>query len=471
MQAKGLILAGLGPHAKISYYPLIEELAHQYQLKLSLVIDLKSQEEAVRSFLAERAIQPERLLFVDDGCKNSERLCERVAGEMNSILGDEIHGIIISTEPRSHKAYALWAIENNLDIFMDKPITTSPISYHDPTSPQKMYDDYIEMRNALKRSCSHMIIACHRREHDGYGFIRDYVTQIVELHQIPLFYIDIFYANGVWDLPHEFYLRQNHPYKYGYGLLMHSGYHFIDLFAWLLHVNDRLRDRRIDCIETFARHMMPYEMVHMYGADKYNQLFNTERYTSSSADFNVKRMQDLGETDLFLMLQAKSQGLGVTNASINLLHNSFSRRASIEGSMVDWTNGKATHERVSLQVPNLLNIQTHHYQSSKLEEGVPYGEVGHLDHFDIYIFRNANLIGGKPLETFRITKDFKHGEQGLKDMELRAKKRMFLDFIQRRYSASNFLDHDLTIKTLVSIYECAIKQRRGEIPFASFQTI
>ena len=32
-------------------------------------------------------------------------------------------------------------------------------------------------------------------------------------------------------------LRDNHPYKYGYGKLLHSGYHFVDLISIFLRAN------------------------------------------------------------------------------------------------------------------------------------------------------------------------------------------------------------------------------------------
>lgn len=39
----------------------------------------------------------------------------------------------------------------------------------------------------------------------------------------------------------EMCTRDYHPYKYGYGKLMFSGYHFVDLLMWLLSINDEER--------------------------------------------------------------------------------------------------------------------------------------------------------------------------------------------------------------------------------------
>ena len=37
-------------------------------------------------------------------------------------------------------------------------------------------------------------------------------------------------------MPHDYDI-ENHPYKYGYGKLFHSGYHFIDLLAEFVKLN------------------------------------------------------------------------------------------------------------------------------------------------------------------------------------------------------------------------------------------
>src|SRR5206468_3912011 len=44
---------------------------------------------------------------------------------------------------------------------------------------------------------------------------------------------------GEWRFPWEF-RRENHPYHHSYGILHHSGYHFVDLLARLASLNDSL---------------------------------------------------------------------------------------------------------------------------------------------------------------------------------------------------------------------------------------
>jgi hypothetical protein len=44
----------------------------------------------------------------------------------------------------------------------------------------------------------------------------------------------------VWNTPEELSTREDHPYKYGYGMLMHGAYHYIDIAAQFLELNRKL---------------------------------------------------------------------------------------------------------------------------------------------------------------------------------------------------------------------------------------
>ena len=47
-------------------------------------------------------------------------------------------------------------------------------------------------------------------------------------------------AGGVWNLQREFESRDDHPYKYGYGMMMHGAYHYVDLATQILSLNSAL---------------------------------------------------------------------------------------------------------------------------------------------------------------------------------------------------------------------------------------
>ena len=87
----------------------------------------------------------------------------------------------------------------------------------------------------------------------------------------------------------------------------------------------------------------------------------------------------------------------LTYANLNLLHYGFSRRAWIESKDYYKSNGRIRHESINIQVGTLMNVQVHSYQSKEIKDRTDCTseeEVGGLEHFDIEIYRNSDLIGG-----------------------------------------------------------------------------
>src|SRR4051794_22586798 len=104
---KNIVLAGLGPHARRIYYPLLEKYAAEYNIRLLLVIDRLEQRQAVDSYLQGRSLQPEQRLFIDDNPNMDETPGEELLTTLRDLSRKHhISGIIIATEPRAHKFYA-----------------------------------------------------------------------------------------------------------------------------------------------------------------------------------------------------------------------------------------------------------------------------------------------------------------------------------------------------------------------------
>ena len=105
-----------------------------------------------------------------------------------------------------------------------------------------------------ERSTANATVTVQRRAHPGYCFVHKLLSDFVKLWRIPISYIDIYHADGMWCMPGEMCTRSYHPYKHGYGKLMHSGYHFLDLLMWLHSINEKHVDfpavlcEALDCI-------------------------------------------------------------------------------------------------------------------------------------------------------------------------------------------------------------------------------
>ncbi|MBE7470247.1 MAG: hypothetical protein HS114_14040 [Anaerolineales bacterium] len=176
MSEKNIILAGLGPHARRIYYPLLEKYARQYQIKVPLIIDLHAQKETICAYLSNRMLQPERLFFVENQERNSETLPESLHQVLVEVGSKEkIHGLIISTEPKAHKPYIFWAIDQNIDILIDKPISAPIGAGTNLEAAQKIWQDYQKISRRLEQSRSNLVVQCQRRSHPGYRLIKNYL--------------------------------------------------------------------------------------------------------------------------------------------------------------------------------------------------------------------------------------------------------------------------------------------------------
>jgi hypothetical protein len=331
----------------------------------------------------------------------------------------------------------------------------------------------VELAQRLRQSQTNLTVQCQRRSHQGYRFVKRYLADFVEQFQIPISYIDIYHADGMWVMPHELFSRENHPYKHGYGKLMHSGYHFVDLFVWLAEVNNLLAHKKPERADLFVKRFRAYDLLNQVNGADYQKLFGTDRFEAAFTPDNLQEAKKFGELDIFALCQLKRGDAVVTTSSINLQQNSFCRRAWVDTPEdVYKGNGRVRHERLNVQVANLLNIQVHSYQSYEVKrKDVETEGAGHEDHFDIYIFRNSGVVGGKPLEKLQIgegaKKDHLDDPSYLGHNE-NARERNLVDFLQGRRNGLSFETHHLTNKLLSKLYECVVRENNGQLPHVSF---
>lgn len=456
---KNYILVGLGPHAKRIYYPFLEKYQTQYDIKIKLLIELQDQKEEVAEFLHTRRLRPEKIIYLpsNESNKMGVTLDHLAQKQLDGLVQNEkIDGIIISTEPKAHKIYALWALKNNINILMDKPITAPLYPSTSLEGARAIYQDYLDLKNLLAQSKAKFYIVCQRRNHQGYTFIKEYLKNFISEFNVPISYIDIYHADGAWSLPHEFD-KENHPYKYGYGKLMHSGYHFIDLFAWLNQLNFNLKQARADSGKIYTARFSPNDFFNQINDDIYKKLFNQAALKNFYQTYRPENYNHFGELDAYILVQLMHGERVITTGSINLQQNSFSCRGWFDLPADTYKgNGRVRHERINIQASQFLNIQVHSYQSRELSrETSEAGSVGSEDHFDIYIFRNNKIIGGEAFSKISLGGEMK--KQNKKDMYYlghneKAREITLLNFIEGRDDESEFRHHDFTNNLLSQIY-------------------
>jgi hypothetical protein len=272
------------------------------------------------------------------------------------------------------------------------------------------------------------------------------MNQILNEFGIPLTYCDIYHCDGMWNMPNEFIERENHPYKYGYGKLLHSGYHFIDLLALLLTPSFQLIHKKPDRAQLYATSFRPLDFFAAIENQNYLKLFNTDQYQQILDSSANENMGKFGELDFFGLFQFFKDDRCMTTCSVNLLQTGFSRRAWTNLPLDTYkSNGRVRHERISLQFGPLLNIQVHSYLSNDSSGKEELCTPGNKRHFDLYIFRNAQLIGGKPFQKFDSSFFCSEYEKSFNET---SREECFFRFINNRQSHTTIDSHRLSIKLL-----------------------
>lgn len=478
-----IALIGLGPHAKRIYYPYLTELIkNDPDFVLELIIDLEMNRSKIESFLKQENLQPKKIIYLSSKGQISPK---SIHPDAHKALKDHnITKAIISTEPKAHKVYLLACIKLGIPVVVDKPVTaptglTSSMMFKPAfikmQVAKRIYKDVNELQQAIEKTPgARVLVQCQRRNHGGYKIVLDKATQIVNEYHIPITYINIHHSDGMWNMPDEFIYRENHPYKYGYGKLMHSGYHFIDLLTSLITINTTLPGKTPDKLNITSQAIRPPDQHTTISGDEYAAFFGKSKTKALKAAMIHKTLKSHGEIDSYSQMQFTKKGKVITTAQLSLMQSGFSQRAWAELPEDAYkSNGRVRHEFINIHIGPLCSIQVHSYQSTEVSDvSGPSSSVGHKNHFDIYIFRNSNLIGGKAFEHIPFgdieTIQQRDNGQYLGHNE-EARYQTLDELMYDKPSNSELLQHISTNRMLAAIYKNHIKQHSGIIPFSKFK--
>jgi len=98
-------------------------------------------------------------------------------------------------------------------------------------------------------------------------------------------------------------------------------------------------------------------------------------------------------------------------------------------------------------------------------------DVVENNHFDIYIFRNSNLIGGKAFEKIQFGNEDiqRHNSKTYVGHNEYARYETLNELIYDKASSSELQTHIATNKLLSEIYKNHARQTSGKIPFSKFE--
>ncbi len=138
--AGNLLLIGMGPHARRTYLPHIQKHSNRYNVRLSAVVELESRRSEVEALCGQLGISPAQL-FVSPF--RSNRMPADVCDQLDALVARHgVNGVIISTEPLAHRVYLEYALQRNLNVLVDKPMTTRIDVAHDLAQAQGIWADF-----------------------------------------------------------------------------------------------------------------------------------------------------------------------------------------------------------------------------------------------------------------------------------------------------------------------------------------
>lgn len=475
---KNIVLVGLGPHAQRVYYPFLESRSKtKKDINITLVVDLKDKQEQIASYLKTRKLQPARLLFLDTKTQINPK---KINSEFAKLLKQlHVTHAIVATEPKAHKVYLETFIRAGIPVLVDKPITSpTGLMNSNPYIANRAIKQFVSDSNELanlskKYPTSRVLVQCQRRNHEGYKLVLRQLNKIVSTYKIPITYINIHHSDGMWNMPDELFSRENHPYKYGYGKLQHSGYHFVDLLCQIASINDQLENKRPDQVSIFNQFLRPLDHFNIINSSDYKKLLGEGNFEYMGAPRIENAIKKFGELDSYSQIQYKRGGRVVTTAQMSLIQSGFSQRAWPKLPTDTYKdNGRVRHESVNIHIGPLLNIQVHSYQESQIKDKQAAKEsIGGRDHFDIYIFKNSNLLGGKSFELIEFGKmqreAYRDNLTYLGHNE-HARQLTIQELLDDAPSNSSLETHLSTVSMMAALFKNQVKQQRGLIPYCSF---
>ena len=447
-----LIVIGAGLHFRERHFKVLDEIKSSHEISIELVIDLKCEQQKILAYFANKSLKPNSYLFLPESNRNNISIEDLDYLVGSKIKIQDVDGVIICTEPKVHKLYTLWSIKNNLDIFCDKPL--SAFSSH--KIMHLLYSDYLEIAQRIKTKNVNFVLCCERRGHFGYEFIMNYIADMIKQFRVPITFIDIHHGGGLWHMPDEYFKRENHPYKYGYGIILHSGYHYIDLLINLIKLNNSVVNLSVNECELHVLATTPYNSFNIINNETYASLVNTDRFAQYFSTESIEKMKYFGETNTIISGRFKNGDQVVTNFSLKLIELSVSTRnwhVLPENTYLE--NGRMHQENIIIHLGPLCSI---HIRIN------PYKAMSSMDYdiedFTVDIMNNSKIVGKEAIISINRSDISKLYPNLLPSDSLNIKSRRWqlIEFLHGRQANSGIESHKDSIKFLDRIY-CEIQNQ------------
>jgi predicted dehydrogenase len=247
-------ILGLGEQALRTHLPCIQHAQERgAPIEVLAVVDsrevLATLDSDLRADLAEPA-----LIEVPDTSPGSfgDSQAEQIIGQIHR-LG--VNAVLVASEPLSHMSYIRALEATQLTYHVDKPYVCEPRISIDPTASDRAISDLLWLAN---RRSSLGSINVSRRFDPLTRRVHSLLRSTTELTGDNVTNISAYYADGESRDAHGCLEQEQHPFKYGYGALNHSGYHGVDTAVWLCDLDTLPLAGMSIAVQCFSRSVADY---------------------------------------------------------------------------------------------------------------------------------------------------------------------------------------------------------------------
>lgn len=296
-----LIIIGFDEIVSNKYIDIIEKAIKDKQISSYSIIDLEDSKNEIKNRISKIYIKPANEIYLKANKRNVG--IEQIEDAFKTIQEksqDKIK-VYIATELRSHLFYLTYCLEKGYDCLIEKPIF-APLK-KGVFYPQKISHTMKKICNMAQKKDIKTSVMTLGRYHPIYNEILiENIKKRVIKYSTPVTSINMRVNGGVWNLHKEYLEREDHPYKYGYGMLMHGAYHYLDIFIQLVELNKLIypNDHMIMAVKTYAAY--PFDQNDRI-SKKISEKFDDYDKNFKKKNKNVK----FGETDFVVAFELKNE--------------------------------------------------------------------------------------------------------------------------------------------------------------------
>lgn len=290
-----LVVIGFDEIVSNKYLICIKKALSKKVIDGYTIIDLKDEEENIKKRVESLYLKPEKIYYLQKSKdknnwaskKDFEPVLKKIQIEKKNIK------VYIATELKAHEGYLKYCVENGIPCLVEKPVIA-------PLKDGIYYPEKIdkEMKYYIKKIREHgtkSSVMTLGRYHKIYNdLVMRGIKERMIKYQAPLTSFHLRHAGGVWNLHSEYISREDHPYKYGYGMMMHGAYHYVDIAVQFICLNKLLYPN-----ENFEISISSYGAYPQEQNDRISKKYS-EKFEDNCSNWEKKEGKGLvlGETDI-----------------------------------------------------------------------------------------------------------------------------------------------------------------------------